>query len=89
MQNLLIRLPDAKHYASLGDTDAFLFRMLEDLETLPEGRPAVPHVRCEFLDRFYIVRINIQTGLSHDGDVFKGAAKVSSESFDEYMRCPV
>jgi hypothetical protein len=89
MQNLLFRLTEAKHYAGFGDSHTFLLRVLENLETLSEGSAAVAHVGCQLLDRFDIVRINIEPGLSHDGDVFERTPEIPGESFDQYVRCPV
>jgi hypothetical protein len=88
MQNLLLRLADAKHHAGFGDPDTFLLRVLQDFETCSEVRAAVTNVGRERLHCFDIVRIHIEPGLGHDGDVFERTPEVASESLYQYVRRP-
>ena len=65
VQHLFFVLSDTEHDTSFGDTDAFLLRLLEDLETLPEGGPPVSDERREGLHSLNVVRVDVQAGFSN------------------------
>lgn len=62
IQHLFFVLPDAEHDAGFGYTDAFLLRLLEDLEALPERGPSVSNEWREGFHSLNVVRVDVQTG---------------------------
>lgn len=65
IQHLFFVLPYAEHDTSFCNTDAFLLRLLEDLEALPERGSSISN---EWRKSFYsldVVRVDIKARLGN------------------------
>lgn len=87
VHDLVFRLPDTEHDASLRHTYTLLLRALENSQASTESRSPITYKRRHRLGRLDIVGINIQSGLGYYGDMVQITVHVSRQRLYEDMRC--
>lgn len=84
--HLVVRLAQSQHDRRLGDdVGAQALGGLQHGQRLPITRPTISDERGQLLDRFDVVRKNVEAGIDDTCEAVQVAAKVRTEHLDEYL----